>query len=49
MIDFQSFVRRFFAKVLLLVPSMYEMKELKDSLDNQTFASISQRISSRIP
>jgi len=34
--------RRFFAKVLLLVPGMYEMKELEDSPDNQTFASISQ-------
>jgi hypothetical protein len=28
---------------------MYEMKELKDSLNNRTFASISQRISSGIP
>jgi len=27
---------------------MYEMKELEDSPDNQTFASISQRISSGI-
>jgi hypothetical protein len=39
----------FFAKVLLPVSGMHEMKELEDSLDNQTFASISQRISSRIP
>jgi hypothetical protein len=37
-----SFARRFFAKVLLPVPGMYEMKELEDSPDNQTFASISQ-------
>jgi len=41
--------RRFFAKVFLPVPGMYEMKELEESLDNQTFASISQRISSGIP
>jgi hypothetical protein len=46
---FSHFARCFFAKVLLLIPSMYEMKELKDSPDNQTFASISQRISSGIP
>jgi len=43
------FARRFFAKVLLPIPGMYEMKELEDSPDNRTFASISQRISSRIP
>jgi len=43
------FARRFFAKVLLPVLGMYEMKELEDSPDNRTFASISQRISSGIP
>jgi len=46
---FSHFARRFFAKVLLPVPGMYEIKELEDSPDNQTFASISQRISSGIP
>jgi len=46
---FSRFARRFFAKVLLPIPGMYEMKELEDSPDNQTFASISQRISSGIP
>jgi len=46
---FSRFARRFFAKVLLPVPGMYEMKELEDSLDNQTFASIIQQISSGIP
>jgi len=46
---FNRFARRFFVKVFLPVPSMYEMKELEDSPDNQTFASISQRISSGIP
>ena len=30
------FARCFFAKVLLPVPGMYEMKELKDSPDNRT-------------
>jgi hypothetical protein len=35
--------------MLLPVPSMYEMKELEDSPENQTFASFSQRISSGIP
>jgi hypothetical protein len=40
--DFQSFARRFFAKVLLPIQGMYEMKELEDSPDNRTFASISQ-------
>jgi len=45
---FSRFARCFFAKVLLLVPGMYEMKELEDSPDNRTFTSISQRISSRI-
>jgi hypothetical protein len=39
----------FFAKVLLPVPGMCEMKEFEDSPDNQTFASISQQISSGIP
>jgi hypothetical protein len=46
---FSRFARRFFAKVLLLVPGMYEMKELEDSPDNRTFASISHRISSGTP
>ena len=46
---FSRFARCFFTKVLLPVPDMYEMKELEDSPDNQTFASISQRISSGIP
>jgi len=46
---FSRFARRSFAKVLLLVPGMYEMKELEDSPDNRTFASISQWISSGIP
>jgi hypothetical protein len=46
---FSHFTRRFFAKVLLPILGMYEMKELEDSFDNQTFASISQRISSGIP
>jgi hypothetical protein len=46
---FSRFARHFFVKVLLPVPSMYEIKVLEDSLDNQTFASISQRISSGIP
>jgi hypothetical protein len=35
--------------VLLPIPAMYEVKELEDSPDNQTFASISQQISSGIP
>jgi hypothetical protein len=43
---FSRFARHFFAKVLLPVLDIYEIKELEDSLDNQTFASISQRISS---
>jgi hypothetical protein len=34
--------------VLLPVLGMYEMKELEDSPDNRTFASISQRIFSGI-
>jgi hypothetical protein len=34
--------------MLLPVPGMYEMKELQDSPDNQTFALISQRISLKI-
>jgi hypothetical protein len=34
--------RHFFAKVFLPVPGMYEMKELEDSPDNRTFASINQ-------
>jgi len=46
---FSHFAWRFFAKMLLPVPSMYEMKELEDSPENQTFASFSQRISSGIP
>jgi hypothetical protein len=46
---FSRFARRFFAKVLLPIPGIYEMKELEDSPDNRTFASISQRISSGIP
>jgi hypothetical protein len=46
---FSRFARCFFAKVLLPVPSMYEMKELEDSPDNRTFALISQQISSGIP
>jgi hypothetical protein len=46
---FSHFAWRFFAKVLLLVLGMYEMKELEDSPDNQTFASISQRISLGTP
>jgi len=46
---FSRIARCFFAKVFLSVPGMYEMKELEDSPDNQTFASISQQISSRIP
>jgi len=41
--------RHFFAKVFLPVPGMYEMKELEDSPDNRTFASINQWISSGIP
>ena len=45
---FSRFTRRFFAKVLLLVQGMYEMKELEDSPDNRTFASISKQISSGI-
>jgi hypothetical protein len=35
-------------KCFLPVPGKYEIKELEDSPDNQTFASISQRISSVI-
>jgi hypothetical protein len=35
--------------MLLPVPGMYEMKELEDSPDNQTFALIIQQISSGIP
>jgi len=46
---FSRFAWCFFAKVLLPVPGMYEIKELEDSPDNRTFASIIQRISSRIP
>jgi hypothetical protein len=46
---FSHFAQRFFAKVLLLVLSMYEIKELEDSPDNRTFASISQQISLGIP
>jgi len=34
--------------VLLPIPGMYEMKELEDSPDNRTFASINQGISSGI-
>ena len=45
---FSRFAWRFFAKVLLPIPGMCEMKELKDSPDNQTFASINQWISSGI-
>ena len=48
-LTFSHFARRFFAKVLLPVPDMYEMKELEDSPDNRTFASISLRTSSGIP
>jgi hypothetical protein len=40
--NFSRFARRFFAKVLLHVPGMYEMKELDNSPDNRTFALISQ-------
>jgi len=46
---FSRFAQRFFVKVLLPIPGMYEMKELEDSPDNRTFASISQRTSSGIP
>jgi len=35
--------------VLLPIPGMYEMKELEDSPDNRTFASINQGISLGIP
>jgi hypothetical protein len=45
---FSCFTWRFFAKVLLPIPSVYEIKELEDSPDNRTFALISQRISSGI-
>jgi len=45
---FSHFAPRFFAKVLLPVLDMYEMNELEDLSDNQTFASIIQRISSGI-
>jgi hypothetical protein len=38
---FSRFARRFFAKLLLPVPGICEMKELEDSPDNRTFASIS--------
>jgi len=40
--NFSHFARRFFAKVLLPVPGMYEMKEFDNSPDNRTFALISQ-------
>jgi hypothetical protein len=40
LLTFSRFAR-FFAKVLLHVLGMYEMKELEDSPDNRTFASIS--------
>jgi len=46
---FSCFAWHFFAKVFLPVLGMYEIKELEDSPDNRTFASIIQWISSGIP